>query len=514
MTGTDTDPRVHATVIVGAGLSGIGAAIRLRQAGVDDIVIVERADTVGGTWRDTEYPGAACDIPALLYCFSFAAPSDWSHLYARAAGVRAYIEQLVDDHRLRPLIRFGLQVTGLHFDEETGTWLVDTARGVRLRARSVVLARGPLSDPSYPDLDDRGDYRGHTVHSARWDRDYDFTGKRVAVIGTGASAVQIVPELAEIAASVTVFQRTPTWVLPRLDAALPRVARALFTRSGAARRIARSLLYWYHEFNALALVWNSPLTRLVSWFARAHLRRQVKDPALRRRLTPDFTVGCKRMLISSDYYRALGRHNCRLIDTPISRMTHTGIRTADHVDHGFDAVVFATGYQAQHIGPPFPVTGTGGRRLADDWARGGHAHKGINTHGYPNLFFLTGPNSGPAHHSVLVYVEAQIDYAVAAIGAILTADLHCLDVRADAEDRHNRDIRRRLAATTWMTGCRSWFLTADGANPTLYPGFATQYRRQMREFRLADYHVVSHYTAAQALAGRVRPGAGATYGSR
>lgn len=486
---------LYDTVIIGAGPSGIGAAIRLRQAGVENIVILERATAVGGTWRDTTYPGAACDVPSPLYTFSFVASPRWSRLYARAAEVRAHLDQVVDDHGLRPLIRSGIDVNALQFDEDSGTWNVASAAGTRFCARTVVMARGPLSDAGLPDIDGIDSYRGQAMHSARWDHGYDFTGKRVAVIGTGASAVQIVPELTKTAESVTVFQRTPAWVLPRADVAIPSAVRRVFAWMPATRRLARTLLYCHHEFNALALVWDSPLTQMLAWLGKAHLRRTVKDPELRRRLTPSFTPGCKRILISSDYYQALGQDNCRLVDSPITCITPTGIRTADGVEHRLHAIVFATGYDMHHTGPPFPVTGLGGRRLAADWQRGAHAYKSISTHGYPNLFFMTGPNSGPAHHSVLVYVEAQINYAVQAITTILGADLHYLDVRRRVEDTYNADIQRRLKKTTWMTGCHSWFLAADGTNPSMYPGFATQYRSQMRRLRLTDYDVMDHHTA-------------------
>jgi cation diffusion facilitator CzcD-associated flavoprotein CzcO len=494
----ERDGHVFDTVIVGAGLTGLGTAIRLRHAGVENIVILERAGAVGGTWRDTSYPGAACDIPAPLYMFSFVTSPAWSHVYPRAAEVRAHIWQMVDDHGLRPLIRFGFEVNALEFDEDCGTWAVTSASGTCLWARTVVLARGPLSDASLPGIDGIDDYRGHIMHSARWDSDYDFAGKNVAVIGTGASAVQIVPRLIESAESVTVFQRTAAWVLPRADLAIPSSVGRMLAGVPAIRRLLRTLLYWHHEFNALGLVWDSPMTRLLARMGRSHLRRSVQDPELRRRLTPSFTPGCKRILISSDYYRAFSRDNCRLVDSPITRVTPAGIRTGDNVEHRFDAIIFATGYDVHHTGPPFPVTGLRGRRLVTDWQLGAHAYKGINTHGYPNLFFMTGPNSGPSHHSLLVYVEAQIDYAVRAITAILTADLRYLDVHRHVEDAYNADIQRRLRNTTWMTGCQSYFLTADGRNPSMYPGFATQFRNQMRDFRLSDYHVAAQPAASAA----------------
>ena len=491
--------RIHDTIIVGAGFSGIGTAIKLAESGVEDFVIVERGDRVGGTWRDNTYPGAACDIPSLLYSYSFAKNPDWSRAYSPASEICAHIEEMVDDFDLRRRIRFGVEVNGLSFDEAAGIWNVKTTGRTPLRARTVVLAAGPLTDHKFPDIRGLDTYQGHKIHSARWDHDYDFTGKRVAVIGTGASAVQIVPELVKQAEFVKVFQRTPGWVVPRVDIATPEAAKTLFAKAPAAQELARQVLYWGHEVTATALVWDTPLTGLVSRLGKAHLRRQVKDPWMRRQLTPDFTPGCKRMLISSDYYPALQKDNCKLIDWPIATISPVGIRTSDGIEHHLDAIVFATGYDVHLSGPPFPVTGLDGRVLADEWSGGAQAYKSIQAHGYPNLFLMTGPNSGPGHNSLLVYSEGQIDYAVNAIGTILRDDLRYLDVRADVQQRHNAALQRRLRKTTWMSGCSSWYLTADGFNASMYPGFATQYLRQMREFRFGDYTAVAHDARVTAL---------------
>jgi cation diffusion facilitator CzcD-associated flavoprotein CzcO len=485
---------VYDTLIVGTGFTGIGAAIKLADAGVDDFVIVEREDRVGGTWRDTTYPGAACDIPSLLYSFSFVSNPTWSRAYSPADEIRRHIEDMVDRFDLRRRIRFGVEVDGLTFDEVDGTWTLSTIspKGKQsLRARTVVLASGPLPDHGLPDIRGINTYEGHQIHSARWDHDYDFSGKRVAVIGTGASAVQIIPELVQKAAFVKVFQRTPGWVLPRLDVATPAAAQTLFAKVPAAQRLARQMLYWGHEANATALVWDSPLTSLVARLGKAHLHRQVKDPWLRRQLTPDFTPGCKRMLVSSDYYPALQRDNCKLIDWPIATISPVGIRTSDGIEHHLDAIVYATGYDVHLTGPPYSVTGRGGRSLADEWAGGAQACKSINANGYPNLFMMTGPNSGPGHNSLLVFVEGQLDYAVAGITTILRNNLRYLDVRADVQRAHNERIQKRLTKTTWMSGCSSWYLTADGFNASMYPGFATQYLRQMRDFRFGDYDAVA-----------------------
>ncbi len=491
--------RTHQALIVGAVFTGIGAAIKLARAGlshVDDIVILERSDRIGGTWRDTTYPGAACDIPSLLYSFSFVKNPTWSRAYSPADEICRHIEEMADRFDVRRHIRFNTEVTGLAFDANSGTWTVTAGRN-RFRARTVVLASGPLPDSSFPDIRGLDSYAGHKIHSAHWDKDYDFAGKRVGVVGTGASAIQIIPELVKQAEFVKVFQRTPGWVLPRLDVAMPPAVQGLFTKVPATQRLARQALFWGHESSATALVWDTPLTALVAELAKVHLRVAVKDPWLRRQLTPDFAPGCKRMLISSDYYPALQRANCKLIDWPIATLSPPGIRTSDGVEHHLDAIVFATGYDVHLTGPPFGVTGLGGRSLAAEWAGGAQAYKSIQAHGYPNLFFMTGPNSGPGHNSLLVYIEGQLDYAVRAITTILGRDLRYLDVRDDVQGRHNARIQRRLTKTTWMSGCRSWYLTEDGYNASMYPGFATQYLRQMRNFRFADYHAVPQHDSTR-----------------
>ena len=491
-----TTPHTHSTLIIGAGFLGLGSAIKLLEAGVEDIVVLERAGAVGGTWRDNTYPGAACDIPSLLYSFSFAQNPTWTRAYSPGPEILEHIQHLVDTFDLARLIHFHTEVDGLVFDEQDGVWDVSTKGGTSYRARTVIAASGPLADSSFPAIRGIDSYTGTKIHSSRWDHDYDMAGKNVAVIGTGASGVQIIPELVKTAASVKVFQRTPGWVLPRADVPIPTLARAAFATIPGVQQAARTALFLAHETAATGLVWDSPVTTLVQRVAAAHLRRQVKDPWLRRQLTPDFRAGCKRMLMSSDYYPALQRDNCKLITWPIATLSPDGIRTSDGVEHRLDCIVFATGYDVHLDGPPYPVTGLGGRELADDWAGHAQAYKSISTHGYPNLFFTTGPNSGPGHNSLLVYAQGQIGYAVRAITTILDEDLRYLDVRADVQRRYNERMQARLARTTWMSGCASWYLTDDGFNASMFPGFATQYLRQMATFRTQDYTLAARARTA------------------
>lgn len=476
-------------LIVGAGFAGLGTAIRLLQSGIDDFVILERGDRVGGTWRDNTYPGAACDIPSVLYSYSFAPNPHWSRAYSGGAEILRYIEGLVDRYGLHRHIRFGEDVTALNFDEDTGTWTADVRSGTTYTARAAVMAPGPLANVSWPDIRGLDSYTGHKIHSARWDHDYDMAGKRVAVIGTGASAVQIIPELVKQAEKVKVFQRTPGWVLPRPNFPHPGWARQLFRHIPLTEQLARQAWFWGHEAAAVGMVWNTPATDAIQLVAKAHLRRQIRDPWKRRQLTPDFRAGCKRMLMTNDYYPALEKDNCKLVTWPIATISPNGIRTADGIEHEVDCIVFATGFDVAKTGTPCPVAGRDGRKLADEWSSGAYAYKSVSVSGYPNLFLTFGPNSGPGHNSALLYMEAQIDYIVAAVRLIAEQDIHSLDVRRERQDAYNTDIQRRLQATTWNSGCNSWYLTADGHNGTMFPGLASQFTRQLARVDLDDYRV-------------------------
>ncbi|MCB0927175.1 MAG: NAD(P)/FAD-dependent oxidoreductase [Mycobacterium sp.] len=488
--------------IIGAGFAGIGAAIRLKDRGITDFVIYERDTRVGGTWRDNTYPGAACDIPSHLYSYSFAPKPDWSHTYSGSAEILDYIDHMVESSGVAEHIRFGHTVDGVAYDAEAGEWIIDFAEHQPVRARCVIVASGPLSNASFPNIPGIDDYEGHKIHSARWDHDYDFTGKRVAVVGTGASGVQIIPELVKVAESVKVFQRTPGWVLPRLNARTSGLFKRILTDVPLAQKAVRAAWYWGHESVALGVVWDTPLTRLVETLSTANLRLQVKDPWLRRQLTPDFSAGCKRLLMTSEYYPALQADNCKLVTWPIARLSAKGIRTVEGIEHQFDAIVFATGFDVSKAGTPFRITGVDGRDLASEWSRGAFAYRSVAVSGYPNLYFTFGPNSGPGHNSALVYMEAQIDYIVEAISKLFQFGWKALDVRPEAQRRYNENIQQRLQSTTWNSGCQSWYLTEDGFNATMFPGFATQYVNQLKTVDLDDFKI----TAAQSQSGLVPAG--------
>jgi cation diffusion facilitator CzcD-associated flavoprotein CzcO len=486
------------TAIIGAGFSGLGATIKLVEAGVDDIVVLERADEIGGTWRDNTYPGVACDVPSLLYSYSFEPNSLWSQTYSGGAEIQQYLIDVVAKRDLRKYIKFNENVCRIRWDEDRTEWVIHTDNNV-YRARTVIASYGPLANTSLPKIPGIEVFSGKVIHTARWDHAYDFSGKTVAVIGTGATAVQVIPELVRQAKRVRVFQRTAGWVFPRTNAATPQGVQWVFTRVPAVQRLLRSALLGASDAAALAVVWNTALTSLMAIAGKYYLAKEVKDPWLRRRLTPNFRPGCKRMLVSSDYYPALQAVNCELITWPIAGISPTGVMTCEGIERTADVLVCATGYEVTKAAPPIDIIGRHGRSLNDEWRKGAFAYKSINVAGYPNLFFTFGPNAGPGHISALVYMEAEIDYAVRMIQLMRARQLTSMEVRADAQEAYNRWVQRRLAKTTWNSGgCSSWYLTEDGFNATMFPGFATTFRRMLKNIELHDYIATGDLAAAMA----------------
>ncbi len=484
------EQHTYTTVIIGAGLAGLGAAMRLLEAGIDDLVILERSDEVGGTWRDNTYPGVACDVPTLLYSYSFEANPQWSQAYASGAEIQQYIKDVVNKRGVRKYIEFNEHVTGARWDEDEATWLVHTTTGV-YRARTVIASYGPLANASLPKIPGLDTFGGKIIHTARWDHDYDFTNKSVAVIGTGSTAVQVIPELvrqAGLGGRVRVFQRTAGWVFPRANPQTPAGVKTLFRRVPWAQHLLRSAMLRASEASALAVVWNTAATSLLAVSGRRYLAREVEDRWLRRRLTPNFQPGCKRLLLSNDYYRALQARNCELVTWPIARIDETGVLTCEGISRTADVIVCATGYDVTKTAPPIDIVGRDGRSLNAEWDRGAFAYKSVNVAGYPNLFFTFGPNSGPGHTSAVTYMEAEIGYAVQMIRLMQKRKLRSLEVRADAQRTYNDWLQARMAKTTWNSGgCQSWYLTEDGFNSTMFPGFATTFRKLLADIDLHDY---------------------------
>jgi cation diffusion facilitator CzcD-associated flavoprotein CzcO len=476
----------YGVAVIGSGFSGIAAAIALKRAGLDDLVVLERGDAVGGTWRDNHYPGCACDVPSHLYSFSFAPRPDWSRVFAPQAEIRAYLERCADQHDVRRHLRLRTEIVEAAWDDGAARWTLRARSGERFVARAVVAATGALSNPAIPDLPGAARFRGPRFHSARWDHGADLDGKRVAVVGTGASAVQIVPAIQPRAGRLYLLQRTPAWVLPRPDRAYGALEKAAFRAVPALRRLHRALIYARLEARVLAFD-HPALMRLVARQGRRHIERSVADPALRDLLTPRDTPGCKRILLSNDYYAALASPNVEVLTEPIEEVGETSIALAGGRVLEVDAIVYGTGFAVHDYLGGLRVTGRGGERLADRWRDGAEAYLGTAVAGFPNLFLMTGPNTGLGHNSMIVMIEAQARYVARAIRLIHDADGASLECRRERQDAYNAWLARRTAGTVWATGCRSWYLDERGRNVVLWPGLASAFRARTRRLDLADY---------------------------
>jgi cation diffusion facilitator CzcD-associated flavoprotein CzcO len=477
--------------VIGAGFGGLGVAIHLERAGLR-YVVLEQAASLGGTWRDNRYPGAACDVPSNLYCYSFAPNPDWSRVYPEQAEIEAYMNRCADKYGVRRAMRFGTRVVAARYDEQAARWRVALAGGEEIQARFVVSATGGLSRPKLPEIEGLDTFRGALFHSARWNREIDLAGKQVAVIGTGASAIQIVPAIAPTVGRLLVFQRTPAWIVPRDDRPRTEGERARYRKHPWTQRLSRLATYARFESRAIGFTKAPGLLRFAEKQVRRYIAHQVPDRALRKQFTPTYALGCKRVLMSNEFYPTFRRENVALVTEPIARATPSGLRTADGVEHEVDAIVAATGFHAAEAGSPFPVYGLAGRELNESWSEGAQAYLGTTVSGFPNFFMITGPNTGLGHNSMIYIIESQIAYITQAIAALRSGDLQAVDVRPEIQATYNAEIQARLAHTVWNTGgCRSWYLTRDGRNTTLWPGFTFEYRRRTKRFHLGDYNIVA-----------------------
>jgi cation diffusion facilitator CzcD-associated flavoprotein CzcO len=472
--------------IIGAGFAGLGMAVRLKQAGIDDFVLLERADEIGGTWRDNSYPGCAVDVQSHLYSFSFAPNPNWSHVFAPQPEIWDYIRRIAADHDVMPHVRTGHEVTGGGWDDDAQEWLLHTSQG-DLRAQFVISGMGPLSNPVPPDIPGLDTFAGKLFHSARWDHDHDLRGERVGVIGTGSSAAQFVPEIQPLVGKLTVFQRTPHWIFRRGNRRITAVERALYRRVPALQRAARARQYLFRESIAFGMQ-KAGRTKVLEGIARRRLRSQVPDPELRDKLTPDYRLGCKRIIITDDFHPALAKANVELVTEKISSISPDGIVTADGTEHPLDTLILGTGFEVMPVADP--LRGRDGVPLAQRWAERKEAYLGTTVSGYPNYFMLVGPNTATGHTSVLLYAEAQIEYVIQCLRHLSSVGAHSLEVRRPVQDTFVRGIRERLKGTVWTTGgCASWYLDADGGTSTLWPGYTWQFRKALRTFDPSDYDV-------------------------
>ncbi|QJI28748.1 NAD(P)/FAD-dependent oxidoreductase [Pseudomonas sp. ADAK18] len=477
--------------IIGSGFAGLCMAIKLKEAGQHDFFIAEQADTLGGTWRDNHYPGCACDVQSHVYSFSFAPNPDWTRQFAPQAEIRAYLEQCAQRYELASYLRFGMGLDQAVFDDAQQRWNLRFSNGRQVSARVLVSGMGGLSRPALPDIPGLDSFKGKRFHSQQWDHDYSLKGKRVAVIGTGASAIQFVPQIAPHVAHLDLFQRTPPWIMPKRDRPISRFERWTFKYLPFTQRLVRGAFYLALESRVVGFALHPKLMKVVQKIAVGHLHKQVTRPSLRKTLTPDYTIGCKRILISNDYYPALSRSNVQVVTYNVVRIEADGVITADGIKHPADCLIFGTGFQATDPLPRGCIIGRHGVDIMDTWRDGAHAYLGTTVPGYPNLFLIVGPNTGLGHNSMILMIEAQVTYILDALQQMQRQRIDTIDVKPAVESAYNLNLQEKLKRTIWSTGgCQSWYLDPrTGKNTTLWPGSTWRFKQVTRHFSLKDYVV-------------------------
>ncbi|MBQ0986378.1 NAD(P)/FAD-dependent oxidoreductase [Streptomyces sp. F63] len=484
-------PQHVRVAVIGSGFGGLGAAVRLRRAGVTDFTVLERSDSVGGTWRDNSYPGCACDVPSHLYSFSFAPNPDWPRNFSGQPHIRAYLERVTDTFGLRPHIRFNSEVLSARWNTERLHWEIGTASGP-LTADVVISATGPLSDPRVPDVPGLDTFPGRVFHSAQWDHTYDIRGKRVAMIGTGASAIQIVPAIQPDVERLTLFQRTPPWVMQRMDRRISGIERRLHSLLPVTATLRRGLLWSVRELQVQAFTKRPQQLGLVEKLAKAHMHKAIKDKELRAKLTPDYRIGCKRILLSNTYYPALAQPNVDLVASGLQEVRGSTLVAADGTESEADAIVFGTGFRVTDMPIAERVTGAGGRTLAEEWKGGMAALRGSSVPGFPNFLMIIGPNTGLGNSSMILMIESQLNYAMDHIRRLdALGGSAALDARPEATDAWTEKVQQRMKRTVWNTGgCTSWYLDARGNNTTVWPGTTGEFRKATRRLDPAEYEVL------------------------
>jgi cation diffusion facilitator CzcD-associated flavoprotein CzcO len=490
----DEAPRHIDVLIVGGGFSGLGMAIQLRKAKRHSFLVIEKGDDIGGTWWENKYPGCACDIPSHLYSFSWDPNASWSRMYATQPEILEYLKWCAERHDLLPYILLKVRLTEAAWDEAQLHWKVTIFNSanstfINLTARVIVSGMGALHIPRLPDLPGLDRFKGPAFHSSAWDPTVSLAGKRIAVIGTGASAIQFVPQIAPDAGKLTLFQRTPAWVLPRLDFKFSDRARRRFLYRPSAMWFFRIYIFWTLEIRAGTFLGSKAIAKKAQEIALRHLRRQVKDPQLREALTPNYAIGCKRILISSDFYPALARPNVELVTAPITEGREHSVITADGTEHPVDVLIYGTGFKITELARNVRILGRGDVSLEDVWKDRMSAYLGISVNRFPNLFFLLGPNTGLGHNSVVLMIEAQVRYIMKCLRVMRRHGKRAMDVNPDAFRRFFTDMASRLKTTVWETGgCRSWYQDPQtGENIAIWPGTVVSYLRATRRVITRDY---------------------------
>jgi len=481
--------RFHEFIIIGSGFGGIGMAIQLQKAGHQDIKILEKAASLGGCWRDNTYPGAACDVPSHLYSYSFEQNFPWSRRFAPQKEILAYQQQVAAKYKVDALCQFNTEVTSAEFDQDRGYWMLTTNSQDTYECKFLIAATGQLSVPSQPQLEGLEDFSGLVFHSARWPNNLDLSGKKVAVVGTGASAIQFVPEVAKTAQALTLFQRSAPYVLPKPDRRYSKLEKKVLTRLPVLRSLERLFLYSTYETRVLGF--GSLHKHTMKFFEQRFtrfLRQQIKDKTLREKLTPNYPMGCKRILMSNNYYPALAQPHVHVETQGIDTVTAQGIRTKDGVEHAADVIIFGTGFKAADFLSPIHVTGRNGETLDQAWQAGAEAYKGVSVAGFPNLFILYGPNTNLGHNSIIYMLESQFEYVLRCVSAANKRKARFIDVKATSMRKFNDAIQAQIEGTVWQAGCTSWYQNESGKNTNNWPTFTFRYRALTHNVNPEDYH--------------------------
>jgi cation diffusion facilitator CzcD-associated flavoprotein CzcO len=482
--------RSPSVAVVGGGFGGIAAATMLRRAGHADVTVFERAERVGGVWEANTYPGAACDVPSHVYELSFAPNPRWSRRFAPQAEIQAYLEDVARRHGVLDRVRTGVDVESADWDEESGRWRLRTSAGPH-ESQILVTACGQLSVPKVPPLPGLEGFEGPAFHTARWRHDVDLDGKRVAVIGTGCSAIQVVPAIQPIVERVDVYQRSPGWTLPKMDYAYPEAAQRLFERFPALQRMDRAAVFAISEIGAAAETRQRWLLPLIRAMAKRQIERAIADPELRARVTPADEVGCKRIMLTDEWYPTLTQPNVELVSDGIAEITPGGIRDATGVEREADVLILATGFATHDFVAPMEIAGRGGRTLAEEWSEVARAYLGLTVPGFPNMFLLYGPNTNGGTGSVIYTIEAGVEHVLAAFGELERRGADRIEVRREAAERFDRELRGALASTVWHSGCTNWYVDEKGNDPSQWPWLYSTYRRRARRLEAGAYRVSS-----------------------
>ena len=478
-------------LIVGAGFSGLCMAIKLHEAGQDSFLLIEKSDDIGGTWYDNRYPGCACDIPSHLYSFSFEPSPDWSRMYPGQKEIHDYLKRCVDHHGLAPYIRLNTRFHEAVWNEAEAVWHATAGDGMHIKARVLVSGVGGLHVPQYPKIMGIERFAGPKFHSSTWDYGVELEGKNIAVVGTGASAIQFVPQIAPRAGKLYLFQRTPPWIVPRIDFAIPEKWKRRFRRLPLVMRAFRQSIFWRQEFRVLGFLGNRFVRRKATEIATRHLQRNIQDPKMREALTPKYELGCKRVLVSDDFYPALTRENVALVTEGIAEVCEHSIVTTDGVERPVDVLILGTGFRATEPLIGVRVVGRGGVEIHDAWRERMSAYLGVTVSGFPNFFLLLGPNTGLGHNSIILMIEAQVAHVMSCLGLMERRRKSVLEVREDTQKKFVAEVHRRLEGTVWQSGgCKSWYQDQrTGENTTLWPGSVVSYVRRTRSVSAADYEL-------------------------